>query len=49
MYQIASMVISPLIGIKLDSIGRKNSILIGFAFIVSATFGLGFLGYVEDE
>jgi hypothetical protein len=49
MYQIASMLISPVIGIKLDSIGRKNCILIGFMFIVSATFGFGFLANVDDE
>ncbi len=49
MYQIASMLISPVIGIKMDSIGRKNCIILGFAFIVSATFGLGFLSNVDDE
>ena len=49
MYQIASMLISPLIGIKMDLIGRKNCIILGFVFIVSATFGLGFLANVDDE
>ena len=49
MYQIASMLISPFLGIKLDSIGRKNCILIGFLFIISATFGFGCLAIVEDE
>jgi MFS family permease len=49
MYQIAGMLISPVIGIKLDNIGRKNCILIGFLFIVSATLGFGFLANVDNE
>ena len=48
-YQIASMVISPIVGMKMDRIGRKNCIIIGFIFIVSATLGFGLLANVEDE
>jgi hypothetical protein len=37
------MVVSPIIGMKMDAIGRKNCIVIGFMFIVVATVGFGIL------
>jgi MFS family permease len=43
------MVISPIIGMKMDAIGRKNCIIIGFIFIVSATLGFGLLANINDE
>jgi hypothetical protein len=41
--------VSPLIGWKMDAIGRKNCIVFGFIFIILATVGFGTLANVANE
>ena len=43
------MIISPIIGWKMDSIGRKNCIVFGFIFIISATVGFGLLDNLRKD
>jgi MFS family permease len=38
-YQLASLISSPLIGAKLAVIGRKNSMVIGYILIIASTIG----------
>jgi MFS family permease len=44
-----SMVASPFIGKWIDGFGRKNTIILGFIFIFSATVGFGLLVLVDNE
>jgi len=43
MFQVAYLIVSPFIGQHLKVIGRKNSIVIGYLIIVSASFCFGLL------
>ncbi len=38
-YQLAILLISPLIGAKLAAIGRKNFMVIGYILIIASTVG----------
>jgi len=38
-YQLASLIFSPLIGAKLAAIGRKNAMIIGYLLLIVSTIG----------
>ena len=40
-FEIAALIFSPFVGIMLERLGRKNSIMIGFVIVVLATVALG--------
>ncbi len=48
-YQIASLIISPIVGWKMNDFGRKNCIVGGFFLIILATVGFGTLAYVKPD
>jgi MFS family permease len=48
-YQIASLIISPIVGWKMNDFGRKNCIVGGFFLIILATIGFGTLAYVNPD
>lgn len=47
-YPIAFLVTAPLIGDRLNSIGRKNSLLIGILVMTLATLTFGMAGYSDN-
>jgi len=47
-YPIAFLVTAPLIGDKLNSLGRKNSLLIGILVMTLATLTFGMAGYSHN-
>jgi MFS family permease len=49
MFQLAYLIAAPIIGSNLPKIGRKNSIMIGYVIVTTATAGFGLLSYVENE
>jgi MFS family permease len=49
MFSVTSFFVSPILGKMISKIGRKNSILIGFAFIILPTLGLAQLVYVDRQ
>jgi hypothetical protein len=46
MFQFAYLIFAPIVGGNLQRIGRKTSIIIGYAFIVMASVGYGLLVYI---
>jgi len=48
-YQIGSLIISPIVGLKMNDFGRKNCIVGGFFLIILATVGFGTLAYVLEQ
>jgi MFS family permease len=49
MFQIATLMMAPLIGSVLSKIGRKNCIIIGFSISMLASIGFALLSHVPDE
>eukprot|EP00347_Sterkiella_histriomuscorum_P011555 403372011 len=47
--EIASFLLSPVVGIFLERIGRKNSIISGFVVMTISTIGLGLTQHIEDD
>jgi MFS family permease len=47
-YPIAFLVTAPLIGDRLNSLGRKNSLLIGILVMTLATLTFGMAGYSHN-
>lgn len=48
MFQVAYLMVAPLVGSNLQRIGRKNSILIGYTLCMLATVGFGLISYVPQ-
>jgi len=48
-YPIAFLVTAPLIGDKLNSLGRKNSLLVGILVMTLATLTFGMAGYSHNS
>ena len=47
-YPIAFLVTAPLIGDRLDKLGRKNSLIAGIIIMTVATLIFGVAGYCHD-
>jgi MFS family permease len=39
-FEFAALIFSPIVGIMLEKLGRKNSIILGFGVVILATLGL---------
>jgi hypothetical protein len=48
MFQVAYLMVAPLVGSNLQRIGRKNSILIGYTLCMLATVGFGLISYIPQ-
>ena len=48
MFSVTSFFISPILGKMISTIGRKNSILIGFILIILPTIGLAQLVHIKS-
>jgi hypothetical protein len=48
MFQVAYLMVAPLVGSNLQRIGRKNSILIGYTLCMLATLGFGLISYIPQ-
>lgn len=48
MFQVAYLMVAPLVGSNMQRIGRKNSILIGYTLCMLATVGFGLISYVPQ-
>jgi MFS family permease len=46
MFQVAYLMVAPIVGANLQKIGRKNSILIGYTLTALATVGFGLIAYI---
>lgn len=49
MYNVARLLFSVPIGATNNFVGRKNYILIGFAFLITSTAGFGVIKYIEHD
>ena len=49
MFELGILMISPLVSIFMAKIGRKNLIILGNVFMISASIGFGLLVYVEND
>ena len=47
-FEFSQLILSPLIGISLDRMGRKNTIIIGDIIMIGATIGIGATEYIRD-
>ena len=43
------MIFSPIVGIMLESVGRKNSIIFGFIILVVSTMAMSVTVYCKDD
>jgi MFS family permease len=48
-FEVAALLFSPIVGHMLEKVGRKNSILFGFAVIVLATLSLSMTVLIEND
>ena len=46
---MAALIFSPVVGLMLERLGRKNSIMIGFVVTVLATISLALTVLIEDD
>ena len=49
MYNVARLLLSTTVGATMNKVGRKNYILIGFAFMILSTVGFGLLDYLPND
>ncbi len=43
------MIFSPIVGLLLEKLGRKNAALLGFVIVVVATFGMGLTALIVND
>ena len=48
-FEVSALIFSPLVGLMLDRLGRKNSIMIGFVVVVLATTCQALTVFIEDD
>jgi MFS family permease len=48
-FEVAALLFSPIVGLMLEKLGRKNSIMIGFLVTTAATVGLACTEFIEDD
>jgi hypothetical protein len=49
MFEGGLLVTSPLVGMTISKVGKKNYILIGYAGCIAASTGFGLLSHVQNE
>lgn len=49
MYNVARLLLSTTVGATMNKVGRKNYILIGFAFMILSTIGFGLLDFLPNN
>lgn len=48
-FEVAALLFSPVIGLMLERLGRKTSIIIGFAIVIFASVGIACTAFIEHD
>ena len=48
-FEVSALIFSPIVGLMLEKLGRKNSIMIGFIVTIVSTMGLACTEFIEDD
>lgn len=48
-FEVAALLFSPVIGLMLERLGRKTSIIIGFVVVIAASVGIACTSYIEND
>lgn len=48
-FEVAALLFSPLVGMMLESLGRKNSIIYGFILVIISTIALALTSLIKND
>lgn len=48
-FEIAALIFSPIVGMMLERLGRKNSIIIGFLVVITASVGIACTAFIQND
>jgi MFS family permease len=48
-FEVAALLFSPLVGLMLERLGRKTSIIIGFIVVIAASVGIACTAFIEHD